>query len=110
MEKENTELLRKIGQKIEKETKKMEDEFEMHTKSLAELFQKNVNAVAEQYSSLQEKVDATFDLAGETKQDIEIMKDNIAFIKSGLKQKVDVDEFEALEKRVILLERKFKSA
>jgi hypothetical protein len=110
MTKENQELIEKIGQKIENETKKIEGEFEMHTKALAEQFQKNVGAVAEQYSSLQEKVGATFELAGEMKQDIEIMKADIGFIKSGLKQKVDMDEFEALEKRVILLERKLKGA
>ncbi len=40
------------------------------------------------------------------KEDIEIMKIDIAFIKSGLKQKVDVEEFNVLEKRVAILEAK----
>ena len=45
-------------------------------------------------------------MIGSIKEDIEIMKVDIAFIKNGLKEKVDRDEFVALEKRVILLEAK----
>ena len=38
--------------------------------------------------------------------DIEIMKVDIGFIKTGLKTKVDIEDFSALERRVILLEAK----
>lgn len=38
--------------------------------------------------------------------DVGIIKEDIEFIKHGLKKKVDVDEFIALERRVALLERK----
>jgi polyhydroxyalkanoate synthesis regulator phasin len=40
------------------------------------------------------------------KEDIEIMKIDVAFIKNSLKKKVDVEEFEALERRVAILEAK----
>lgn len=40
------------------------------------------------------------------KKDIEIMKSDIEFIKLGLKKKVDIDEFAALERRVLLLEKR----
>ena len=39
-------------------------------------------------------------------EDIEIIKSDIQFIKQELKHKVDRDEFEALERRVMLLERR----
>ena len=40
------------------------------------------------------------------RKDAEIMKVDIAFIKNGLKKKVDIEEFETLENRVALLEAK----
>ncbi|MCP6718212.1 MAG: hypothetical protein KJI70_01515 [Patescibacteria group bacterium] len=39
-------------------------------------------------------------------ENIEIIKSDVQFIKQGLKRKVDQDEFENLEKRVIFLEKK----
>jgi len=42
------------------------------------------------------------------KKDIEIMKADISTIKYELRRKVSWDEFEALEKRVLLLEKKSK--
>lgn len=41
-----------------------------------------------------------------TKVDIEIIKGDVEFIKNGMKKKVDVDEFAALERRVLLLEKR----
>lgn len=39
---------------------------------------------------------------------IDVMQSDITMIKSSLKRKVDIEEFEALEKRVILLEHKLQ--
>jgi len=39
------------------------------------------------------------------KRDIEIMKQDIEFIKHGFKKKVDIEEFAALERRVAILEK-----
>lgn len=44
------------------------------------------------------------EMIGSIKTDIEIIKMDIEFIKGSLKQKVDVEEFSALERRVALLE------
>jgi predicted nucleic acid-binding Zn-ribbon protein len=43
---------------------------------------------------------------GVLKTDTAIMKTDIEFIKHGLKRKVDVEEFAALEQRVATLERR----
>jgi hypothetical protein len=40
------------------------------------------------------------------KEDVEIMKVDVSFIKEGLKMRVDLEEFGALERRVALLEAK----
>jgi len=37
---------------------------------------------------------------------MERMEDGIGIIKIALKRKIDIEEFEALEKRVVMLERK----
>jgi hypothetical protein len=45
-----------------------------------------------------------FDM-GAMKKDMEIVKADIEIIKHSLKKKVDIDEFTALEKRVLILEK-----
>ena len=50
-----------------------------------------ISLVAEQYGDIQ--------------KNMEIMKTDIEFIKHGLKRKIDVEEFAALERRVALLEK-----
>ena len=65
-------------------------------------------AQGEKIDNVKEKADATFEMVGDMKKDIEIIKSDISFIKQELKHKVDRDEFEALEKRVIFLENKYK--
>lgn len=67
-----------------------------------------VGKLNEKTDGLSNKADATFEMVGEMKIDMEVVKSDISFIKNSLKQKVDKDEFISLEKRVILLENKFK--
>jgi GTPase involved in cell partitioning and DNA repair len=69
--------------------------------------------VAEQYGDIKKTLDShTKTLASHTEMiaqiiiDLAINKENVEFIKNSLKKKIDVEEFSALEKRVILLERK----
>jgi peptidoglycan hydrolase CwlO-like protein len=40
------------------------------------------------------------------KRNIEIMKEDVEFIKAGFKKKVDIEECSALERRVIVLEKR----
>jgi hypothetical protein len=47
-------------------------------------------------------------MIGAMKVDIEIIKNDIEIIKNSLRKKVDFEEFEALEKRVRILESKIK--
>ena len=44
--------------------------------------------------------------AGVLKEDMGVVKSDISTIKFDLKNKVDLDEFKTLEKRVLFLERK----
>ena len=70
---------------------------EAHTEMIGSLA-KNMTIVKTDIAVL--KIDMTM-----VKKDIEIMKTDIEFIKIGLKKKVDIDEFAALERRVLLLEK-----
>ena len=86
----------------------------------------NVQLIAEQYGDIKENISSLKKDVGEIKQtlkshtetlkshteiigklavDFTIVKEDIAFIKGGLKKKVDIDEFIALERRVVLLEK-----
>jgi len=121
-----------MTQETEKLMKEIKEEFKRHTDILLEKFEDQVKVVAEGFEILSgkidhlttrvDKVETRLDgvetrldgvetrLDGvETRLDrvetnIEIIKTDIEFIKNGLKRKVDAEEFEALERRVALLE------
>lgn len=134
--KENSKLSENIEQKLAKQTKDIDQKFKDQTEEikrsndvLYEKFRDDIKIIGEGWSATDKKVDklskkldydntkigrisvkldATFNIVGEMKEDIEIIKMDISFIKNALKQKADKDELEALEKRVLFLENKFK--
>ena len=68
--------------------------------ALLEDFNSKFDLVAEQTSQIPDiktKVDVMV-------EDMEIIKTDLEFIKSALKKKVDIEEFETLERRVVILE------
>lgn len=71
---------------------------------MIEHFDDKLEFIAEQVGYVSKKVDRIETVVNHHSEDIEIIKMNIEFIKSGLKKKVDVDDFQALERRVALLE------
>ena len=95
-------------------------EFQDHVGSLYEHFQSQTQAVAEQYSDIKrtldshteildshtERFDSHAEMIASLAENVEIIKMDIGFIKSGLKKKVDYDEFVVLEKRLSVLESK----
>jgi len=112
---------------VDKSLNEQRKEYQNYLAIVAEDFKSQVKLIAEQHESIIEKLDshdakfisieekldshdAKFisieENIGAMKVNIEIMKVDISFIKGGLKQKVDVEDFSALERRVILLEAK----
>jgi hypothetical protein len=75
------------------------EEIKRHEKMLLEEFQHQLAVVAEVQISHSHKLDALLEMAANNTENIEI-------IKSMLKRKVDIEEFEALTKRVMVLEKK----
>ena len=72
-----------------------------------------ISLVAEQYGSINEKLDSHTEILkshremiSQIMEDIEVTKQDIQFIKAGFKRKVDTEEFETLERRVTLLEKR----
>ena len=66
---------------------------------LLEEFQHQLEVVAEVQISHSHKLDALLEMVANNTENIEIMK-------SMLKRRVDIEEFEALTKRVMVLEKK----
>ena len=64
-----------------------------------------VGLIAEQYGDIKQTLDSHTEMIGKIAVDTAIIKEDIEFIKNGLKKKIDIEEFAALEKRVALLER-----
>jgi len=79
-------------------------EYERYMGALSEDTQAKVSAVAEQLVGMKEILDSHTEMIGSTKEDVEVIKMDIEFIKGGMKKKVDYDEFVALERRLSVLE------
>jgi len=61
-----------------------------------------------QFQLMGEQFQGIKETLGILMEDVTIIKTDIQFLKSALKKKVDYDEFESLEKRVLLLESRAK--
>ena len=72
-------------------TKKEVSEIKRHLNVLKEHFDGRVMLIAEQYVDI--------------KSDLGVIKQDLDIIKKNLRLKVDYDEFEGLEKRVLRLEK-----
>jgi predicted nucleic acid-binding Zn-ribbon protein len=79
-----------------------------------------ISAIAEQYGDINKKLDSHTEMIGglavrmtsmevkmvNMEMNIAVMREDIEFIKSGMKRKVDQDEFDALIRRVSVLEKR----
>ncbi len=92
--------------KIDSVLKEQRQEYQNHLDIMVEDFTSQIKLLAESVSGIQEQLIALREMVAKNTEDIEIMKIDIAFIKNGMKKKVDVEEFEALETRVAILEAK----
>ena len=102
--------------KRQKSKPKKKDRLEV----LLEHMDGKIGSIAEQHGSIDRRlsgIDKTLNAHTETLNGhtqmiahltvtTEAMREDIATIKSGLKKKVDYDEFSALERRVLVLERR----
>ncbi len=57
---------------------------------------------------LESKIQIIGEQFGSMMEDIQIIKTDVQFVKGALKKKVDYDEFDALAKRVSLIESRIK--
>ena len=91
-----------------------------HLGVMVEDTNKNVRMIAEQYGDITSDIDGiksdiggmkkTLDvhteMIGKMAIDVEMIKSDVEFIKQGIRRKVDIEEFGALERRVALLEKR----
>ena len=108
--------------KNKKQTKKSGDIRKeiRHLGVIIEHVDDKVGLIAEQYGDIKKTLDghtrtlnshtetlnSHTEMIGKLVIDMEIVKNDVEFIKHGMKKKVDVDEFAALERRVSLLEKR----
>lgn len=78
----------------------MEEKFQRHVGILAEDFSSQLKGVADSVSGSNQRLDTAMEMVAKNTEDIETIKSDISVIKSDLKQKVDVDEFRSLERKV----------
>lgn len=128
MEKDIGQILNKYNQEIKRHIGVLKEDFDAKVKLIAEQYDsiiKRLDSHDGKFASIEERlgshgvrlgsIENKLDSHGvriasieekltSIEKNIEIMKVDIAFIKSGLKKKVDVEEFGALENRVAILE------
>jgi hypothetical protein len=88
--------------------KEQSEDFKRHVSTLAEDFHSQVKLIGEQYGSIKETLDSHTEMIVSLKEDMEIVKTDIGFVKNFLKRKIDIEEFSVLERRVAALESKIK--
>jgi hypothetical protein len=81
----------------------MEDK---HVRILLEDIRSQFRAFGEGQQDIQRQLKDIRGMTAKNSENIEIIKLDIAFIKTELKKFIRVEEFSALEKRVALVERK----
>ena len=84
-----------------------------HLGVLVENVNDSVRLVAEQHGDIKKALnaqakilDSHTEMIGRLAINLEIIKEDVEFIKNSLKKKIDIEEFAALERRVVLLERR----
>lgn len=113
-------------QKLKELLKEQREEYQRYVGVVFEEFTSQVKLLAEAVAGIQQQLISLREMVAkntedieilkievigmrkdivEMKKDIEIIKADIAAIKFELKRKVSWDEFEALEKRVLVLEK-----
>lgn len=104
-----------MAEEIKEILKEYNKDIKRHIDVLKEDFDDKVALIGEQYDSIikkleshDEKLESHDEKFASIEKNIEIIKVDIQFIKSGFKKKVDLEEFEVLEKRVAILESKLK--
>lgn len=86
--------------------KEHQEDIKRHFGVLKEDLDQKIGLIAEQHGSIMTKLDSHSEMIASMKEDMEIVKINVELIKNSLKRKVDIDEFETLERRVGVLEAK----
>jgi len=101
---------REIEQVIEQALERQRKEYQRYLGVVAEEQDSKLQLIAESVMGIQEQLNAIREMVAINCRNIEIMKVDIQFIKQELGHKVDKDEFNVLEKRVMLLESKLSAS
>ena len=116
---------------LDRQREKHQADFERYIGALNEDYSAQIKGVADSVSGANKKLDVVTEMVAKNTEDIEmikgsinlmqsditdlkedmgVVKSDISTIKFDLKNKVDLDEFKSLEKRVLFLERKTSHA
>jgi len=90
--------------------KEQTEDINRHSSMLLEEFQNRLKIVTEVQMEQDRKLDDHTRKLDSILEMVANNTENIEMIKSMLRRKVDIEEFEALEKRVMILEKKLLSS
>lgn len=109
-------LPKKLSNQVKKKKSTENDDLKSgihHLGVIVEHIDDKVSLVAEQYgdikkdiSGIKDTLNSHTEMIGRLNIDVTIIKEDVEFIKSSLKKKIDIEEFAALERRVALLEKR----
>lgn len=95
--------LAQIEKRLDNQTKELIEATERHERVMLEEFEHRLSVAAEVVDDHTQKLNALMEMVAMNTETLE-------FIKSMLKRKVDIDEYERLEKRVSILEKKLRAS
>ncbi len=100
----------KLEKIIDRVLEKQDKKYQRYLGVAIEDFDSKLKLIAESTGGIQEQLIAIRQMVSQNTENIGIIKTDMQFIKQGLGQKVDKDEFDVLEKRVMFLEKKLNTA
>src|SRR3989344_4250303 len=100
----NVNLIAEQYGELKKDIGSIKKTLDSHTEMIGDLTV-GLEIVKEDFKTTKEDLEIVKSDVKTTRIDIEIIKTDIELIKNSVKKKIDIDEFAALEKRVLLLEK-----
>lgn len=91
---------------VDKRMTEQREEYQRFLGVMKEDFDSKMQLIGEQYYDVKTTLASHSEMIGTIMEDIQVIKSDVQFLKGALKKKVDYEEFEALVKRVSLLEAK----
>lgn len=102
-------IIKEYSEEIKKHNEGLKEDIKRYVGVLHEDFGHKNQLLAEAISGVQSRLDTHAEAVAAVKEDTEIIKLDLGFVKNTLQKKVDIEQFMVLERRVANLESRIRA-